>query len=115
MTTFDPIRSDYDRELERRARERAEQQFQAAFSAICRTFNLCDESDQYRYSPEARQEVERVLLRLMDLTRTAPMLINRAAFAGQDQQFRQFVAAVKRRPRKAAAVRTASAATGVQS
>lgn len=104
MTTFDPIRSDYDRELERRARERAEQQFQMAFAAICRTFNMCDETDEYRYSPETMKEVEGVLLRLMTLTRTAPMLINRAAFAGQDQQFRQFVAAAKRRPRKAAVV-----------
>lgn len=104
MTDTPLSRSDYDRELERRARERAEQQFQMAFGAICRTFNLCDESDDYFYSPETRKEVEGVLLRLMDLTRTAPMTINRAAFAGQDQQFRQFVAAVKRRPRKSAAV-----------
>ena len=55
MATFGSIVPAYDRELERRARERAEQQFQAAFGAICRTFYLCDESDQYRYSHETRK------------------------------------------------------------
>ena len=102
MATFDSIVTDYDRELERRARDRAEQHYQMAFGAICRTFNLCDETDEYRYSPEAMKEVEGILLRLMTLTRTAPMKINKAAFAGQDHQFRQFVAAAKRRPRKSA-------------
>lgn len=103
MATFDSVATNYDRELERRARDLAEQRYQMAFGAICRTFNLCDESDEYRFDPDTIKEVEGVLMRLMTLARTAPMKINKVALAGQDQQFRQFVAAAKRRPRKPAA------------